>query len=223
MAIGLGGLALVVAARGTEQVRNADAGGDAGEATVVAGDAASAGGASGLADVVSGQSIQLLDFGEIDQAGTACTDALPGDLPPTIDVSGGESGIIDEDRIVELVVDDEVVYGNLDDDAAEEAVVHTTCEYGANGQQDKIQVWDLETGAAVPKASTGRPPESQTGRFPGTVQDVAVEDGEVVVTWSRFTDEDPACCNSQTLTLRYEVDGNQLARVGDPVIADVAG
>jgi hypothetical protein len=222
MAIGLGGLALVVAARGTEN-RSADAGDDAGEATVVAGDAASAGGASGLADVVSAQSIQLLDFEEIDQAGTACTDALPGELPSTIDVTGGQSEIIDEDRIVQLVIDDTVVYGNLDDDAADEAVVHTTCEYGANGQQDKVQVWDLETGAAVPKASTGRPPERLTGRFPGTVQSVAVDGGEVVVTWSRFGPDAPACCPDQTVTLRYEVDGNRLAPVGEPQIADAAG
>lgn len=223
MAVGLGGLALVVAARGTEEVRNADSARDDGAPSVVAGDPASAGGASGLADVVSGQSIQLLDFEEIDQSGIACNDALPGDLPNSIDISGGESGIIDEDRLVELVVDDTVVYGNLDDDAAEEAVVHTTCQYGANGQQDRIQVWDVEASTATPKASTGRPAQSETGRFPGTVQDVAVDGGEVVVTWSRFSDEAPACCHDQTVAIRYEVDGNRLTQVGEPVVADVAG
>jgi LppP/LprE lipoprotein len=220
MAVGLGGLALVVAARGTEGVRGADANDD-GEATVVAGDPSSAGGASGLADVVSGQSIQLLDFGQIDQAGTACSNALPGDLPETIDVTGGESGSLDDEGLVQLVVDDAVVYGNLDDDAAEEAVVHTTCQYGANGQQDRVQVWDVESGTSTPKASTGEPPQDLTGRFPGTVQDVAVEDGEVLVTWSHFADDDPACCPSETATLRYEVDGNRLAQVGDPEIADI--
>jgi len=223
MAVGLGGLALVVAARGTESARNADSSRGDGAATVVAGDPASAGGASGLADVVSGQSIQLLDFEQIDQAGTACSDALPGELPDTIDVSGGESDMLDDERVVQLVVDETVVYGNLDDDAADEAVVHTTCEYGANGQQDRIQVWDLETGAAIPKASTGRPPQNLTGRFPGSVQDVTVTNDQVAVTWSRFADDDPACCASQTTTLTYEVEGNRLVEVGDPQIADVAG
>jgi hypothetical protein len=225
MAVALGGLGLVVAAHGSDQgkkdavtVESSAGATSEGQGSVVAGDGEgpSWGGLpTTLQHVVNDQSIRLLDFGEIDQAGSACSGG-PVRLPQVISVAGGESAVLDTDHVVQLQVDGAVVYGDVDGDGLDEAVVHTVCAYGANGAIDSIQVWDLETGVAVPKATAGEPPASLTGPFPPAVQGVAVVDGTLEVTWSHYADDDPNCCPSRQTTLQYEVAGSELAVVGDP-------
>jgi hypothetical protein len=225
MAVALGGLGLVVAAHGSDQgnkgavtVESSAGAASSGQGSVVAeggGGPTWSGLPTTMQHLVNDQSIRLLDFGEIDQVGSACSGG-PVRLPQVISVVGGESAILDDDHVVQLQVDGDVVYGDVDGDGLDEAVVHTVCAYGANGAIDNIQVWDLETGVAVPKATVGEPPASLTGPFPPSVQEVAVVDGTLDVTWSHYADDDPNCCPSRQTTLQYAVAGSEITVVGDP-------
>lgn len=220
MAVAMGGLALVVAARGGEGAgqdagSNDSSGGDVvagGDATAVA---APGGLAGGLSNLVSGRAIRLVDFEEVDQRGNACAQALP-DAPSTIRVTGGQSALLDEDMLVRLVVEGNAVYGDLDGDGHDEAAVHTVCEYGANGTQDQIQVWDLDAATARPRATLDQPPAGLDQGLPPTVKDVAVEGGQLAVTWQHYSEDAPRCCPDQETKVRYEVDGDELAPVGEP-------
>lgn len=212
MALAGAGLALVFVARGAEGSRH-----DAltiddpdapsiDQAAVVVGPAAA-----------SPDAIRLLDFGEVDQLGGTCDDALSGTAPRVISVADGESEVLDEDLFVQLEVDGDVTYGDLDADGRDEAVVHTVCAYGANGAQDSVQVWDLDTGAAEVQATLGEPPPSVTGPLPPAVKAVDIEpDGTLAVTWTHYAADDENCCPSLESTLRYLVTGSQVTQVGAP-------
>jgi hypothetical protein len=224
MAVALGGLGLVVAAHGSEQGRpdavtiESSAGSPSDDSgSVVAGDGGATWGSMGtnLQHIVNDQSIRLLDFGEVDQSGSACSGG-PVQAPQVISVVGGESAVLDRDHLVQLQVDGDVVYGDVDGDGRDEAVVHTVCAFGANGAIDNIHVWDLDSGAAVDKASVGEPPESLTGAFPPAVKDVAVVDGTLEVTWTHYADDDPNCCPSLETTLQYLVSGSDVTLIGTP-------
>jgi hypothetical protein len=221
LAVALGGLALVVAARGGDGSSDDVAGGDGSEADVVTGDQASAGGlAGGLGELVSGRAIRLLNFSELDQRGNTCG-AVPGEAPSTIRVSGGESGVIDDEWLARLVVDDATLYGDLDGDSNDEAVVHTVCQFGANGTQDQVQVWDMSTGSTRPRAILREAPADLGGGLPPTVKDVAVDDDRLAVTWSHYSESAPRCCPDLESVVLYEVTGDQLEQVGEPVTTTV--
>lgn len=213
MALAGGGLLLVFVARGAEEARHDDAMTiDDPSAQSSDGDAMVLGPAAAQPDA-----IRLLDFDEIDQAGGTCDDGLSGAVPRVISVDEGESEVLDEDTFTRLEVDGDVTYGDIDGDTRDEAVVHTVCQYGANGAQDSIQVWDLDTGSAEVQASLGEPPASVTGPLPPAVKSVAIEDdGTVAVTWTHYADTDPNCCPSLETTLRYLVTGSQVTQVGAP-------
>jgi hypothetical protein len=223
MAVALGGLGLVVAAHGSEQGKpdavtvESSVGDSSRGGQVVTDDGGASFGAFGtnLQHIVNDQSIRLLDFGEVDQSSNACAGG-PVSAPKVISVTGGESAVLDADHLVRLEVDGDVVYGDVDGDGRDEAVVHTVCAFGANGAIDSIQVWDLDTGAAVAKASVGEPPASVTGPFPPAVKSVGVVDGKVEVTWTHYADGDPNCCPSLETTLDYLVSGSKVTQVGTP-------
>jgi hypothetical protein len=216
--VALGGLALVVTARGGEQARE-----DAvtvENSTASIGSAAVPGGlAGGMGELAGDQSIRLLDFTEIDQAGSTCREGVEGDVPETVRVSNGTSGLLDEERFARLLVDSNVVYGDLDGDGTDEAVVNTVCAYGANGSDATIEVWSLVGGKPKSIATVGEPPVSVTGGLPGTVQGVEVLDDELVVTWSSFSPDAPHCCPDLKTTMRYSLDGRELTAIGAPVTA----
>lgn len=216
LAIALGGLALVVAARGGGEAPEDTASTDGSpEGDVVTGDRTNVGGlGGGLTDLVSGRAIRLLNFNELDQRGSACA-AVPGEAPSTIQVTGGESAVFDEEWLSRLVVDEGALYGDLDGDGADEAVVHTVCEYGANGAQDQIQVWDVATGDSEPLATLDEAPAEISEGLPPTVKAVAVEGGSLVVTWSHYDDGEPRCCPGLESVARYEVSGDQIEQAGD--------
>lgn len=212
MALAGGGLLLVFVARGAEEARHDAVTIDDPSAQVSDDPAVVLGPAAAAPDA-----IRLLDFGEIDQAGSACDAGPTSTVPRVISVADGESEVLDEDTFTRLEVDGDVAYGDVDGDGRDEAVVHAVCAFGANGAQDNVQVWDLETGSAEVKATLGEPPASVTGPLPPAVRDVAVDpDGTVAVTWTHYADDDPNCCPSLETTLRYLVTGSQVTQVGDP-------
>jgi hypothetical protein len=199
--VGLAALAAVVALAG---------GGGTGST-----DAAAAGSARAVDD---GDAIRDVDFAGVAQPGTACADGLRISPPRRISVHGGESGLLDLGRQTRLEVDDAVAFGDLDDDGADEAVVHATCTYGANGAQDTVQVWTLDgDGDPVVVATVDEPSTRVTGPLPPAVKSVAVRDGEVAVTWTSYDDDDPNCCPSKQSVVRYALDGDALEQVGRPV------
>ena len=205
------GLSLVLVARGAEESGNHDAftieDPSVKDPSVVVEGSATA-----------PDAIRLLDFTEIDQPGRTCVDVLAGDAPRVIQVSEGRSATIDKDKFVKLEIDGDVVYGDVDDDGFDEAVVHTKCEYGANGVQDTIQIWDLDSGSAEIKATLTKPPAAVDNVLEPTVKDVAIEDGKLTVTWTQFADDDPRCCPSLQSKVHFMVAGDEVIPVGTPEV-----
>ncbi|HEX5366325.1 MAG TPA: LppP/LprE family lipoprotein [Acidimicrobiales bacterium] len=188
--LALGVMAAVVAVAGSaDSSRSASA-------------AASAGRTSG--------DIHEIDFASVAQPGVTCADAVDDHAPRAIAVSGGVSDVLDRLTLARLRVDPAVVYGDLDDDGDDEAIVRTSCTFGANGAEESVQVW----------ASAGRLPilvDTVTGaprrvaddsRFPPTVADVAVDGDDLAVTFEVWAQDDPHCCPTQQAVVRYALDGD---------------
>jgi hypothetical protein len=166
---------------------------------------------------VDPQAIRAVDFGEVAQPGEACSNGLRFAPPGQIPVSGGRSQVLDLGQLTQLVVDPDVAYSDLDGDGVEEAVVHVTCTYGANGAEDSVDVWSLDGNEPVAIASLDAPPAALDSELPPTVQGVGARDGRVVVTWSSYADDDPRCCPSEQVRASYELDDDELSTVGDLV------
>ena len=116
-----------------------------------------------------------------------------------------------------------MAYGDLDGDGAEEAVVHTVCAYGANGAQDTVQVWAVDDDEPVLVDTLGEPSTRVTGPLPPALVDAAVDDGELVLTWTHYGEDDPNCCPGGETALRYELDDGALDQVGRAVTTATAG
>ncbi len=227
MAVALGGLALVVAARAGESTSQQDAltVDDASGSAVVA--SGGSGGADGgdsllpgvdgeLAGLAGAEAIRLVDFADVDQSGETCSEGLEGETPSVIPVEQGESAVLDPDRVVQLEVDGAEAYGDLDGDGGDEALVRAVCAFGANGTQETVQVWDLDSGRPEASASLAEPPASIESRFAPTVNDVAIQDGSVVVTWDSYSDGAAHCCPDEQTRFTYELVGHELLLIGAP-------
>jgi hypothetical protein len=177
--------------------------------------AVEAAGTSAGASSVDPQAIRAIDFGEVAQPGDACSNGLRFSPPGQIPVSGGRSQVLDLAQLTQLIVDPNVAYSDLNDDGVEEAVVHVTCTFGANGTEDSVDVWSLEGDEPVQTASLDAPPSALDSDLPPAVQGVDASDGQVVVTWSSYADDDPQCCPSEQAEASYELDDDELSTVGD--------
>ena len=165
--------------------------------------------------------VRSVDFSSLAQPGSACAEGLRITPPRRISVDEGESRLLDLGRLTRLEVDSNVVYADLDGDGSDEAVVHALCTYGANGAQDTIQVWAVNADDdPVLVDSLSEPPARVTGPLPPAVKDVAVDDGELVVTWTHYRNNDANCCPSQQTALRYTLDHDALDQVGRPVTSN---
>ncbi len=136
-------------------------------------------------------------------------------------MAGGESALLDLGRLTRLEVDPDVAYGDLDGDGSDEAAVHVVCSFGANGADDSIQVWSVSNGSPAIVDTLSEPPARLAGPLPPAVKRVAITDGEVVVTWTRYADGDPECCPSQQIVLHYSLDDGTLHQVGRAVTTTV--
>jgi hypothetical protein len=189
----------------------------------LSGGASGTAGAGPAAPAPVDDTIREVDFAGVAQPGTTCADGLRIAPPRRIAVDEGESGLLDLGRLTRLEVDDDVAYGDLDGDGAEEAVVHTICAYGANGAQDTVQVWGIDDGEPVLVDTLGEPSTRVTGPLPPALVDAAVEDGELVLSWTHYGDDDPNCCPSGKTALRYELDDRALDQLGRAVTTATAG
>lgn len=162
--------------------------------------------------------VDELDFRQIAQPGASCAQALDGAAPRVIALENGASPVLDEPSFTRLEVDDDVLYADLDGDGADEAVVRATCMFGANGEQGTVQVWRASGRLPMLVDTVAAPPAdvAEDSAFPPVIQGVDVDDGELVVTFSHHTDDDPHCCPSEQTVVRYALEGG-LEVVGDPV------
>lgn len=177
-------------------------------------------GAAGRADAPSTdpQAIRSVDFGGVPQPGSTCSDGLRFAPPSEIPVSDGRSQVLDLGQLTQLVVDPDVAYGDLDADGLDDAVVHVTCAYGANGAEDTVSVWSLEGQRVGQRAAIDEAPSELSSDLPPAVQGVEVAGGQVVVSWSHYAEGDPRCCPSQQARVTYELDGDELVPADDPVV-----
>jgi len=166
--------------------------------------------------------IRAIDFADVSQPGSACSEGLRVAPPKRIAVDRGSSALLDLGRLTRLEVDDKVAYGDLDGDGADEAVVHAVCTFGANGAEDTLAVWAMEDGDPVVVDTLAEPSTRLTGPFPPAVKKVAVADDEVAVTWTHYAADDPNCCPSQQTVLRYQLDDGSLRQVGRAATTTVA-
>lgn len=188
-----------------------------------AGDAQPARSASAPAASRVDEAVRDLDFATIAQPGVTCTGALTAGAPGSIGITGGQSALLDEATVARLTVDPEVLYADLDGDGGDEAVVQATCSYGANGEQDAVQVWSVVGRLPVLVDTViGAPDAVADGsRFPPPVVDVAVEGGELVVRFGVYDDDAPHCCPSSQAAVTYQLDRG-LTVVGDPEVGPLA-
>ena len=186
----------------------------------VAGDAQPARPAAAApADPAPTDSVRTVDFSALAQPGVACADALPDATPRSIGVSAGESALLDQATFAQLIVDPVVLYGDLDGDGRDEAVVRATCAYGANGAEDTVQVWSAS--GRLPlliDTITGAPDSvADDSRFPPELLDVALDGDEVLVTYGVYDEDAPHCCPTGQAVVTYELDGG-LSVVGRPQV-----
>ena len=164
--------------------------------------------------------VRAVDFSTVAQPGASCTEALADSeiSPRRIPVERGASQLLDETFLVRLEVDDEVLYGDLDGDGDDEAVVHAVCNYGANGAEHTVQVWTVNVRVPVLVAAVSDAPAhvADESDLPPAVHDVAIDGSELLVTFTRYADGDPHCCPSGQTTVAYELDDG-LEPVGQPV------
>jgi hypothetical protein len=164
---------------------------------------AAVGDGSSLAD------IRRIDFAAFAQPGSTCSQALPEAPPRLIDIEGGASGVLDEPSVARVEIGGDVLYADLDGDGDDEAVVHAMCAYGANGVQDTVQVWSLIGPLPVLVDTVTGPPAdvAAASDLPPAVHDVAVDDGELIVTFTHYAEGDPNCCPTGQTAVSYELNG----------------
>lgn len=169
-----------------------------------------------------GDPVHELDFRTVTQPGSVCADAL--DAPPRlITVVDGASGVLDDATVTRLSIDDEVLYADLDGDGGDEAVVRVSCDFGANGVQDSVQVWRSSGRLTQLVDTVSDAPGSVAGdsAFPPGVAAVALDGPAVEITWHVWGDDDPHCCPSRQAVVAYELDGG-LEVTGEPVVEPAA-
>jgi hypothetical protein len=163
------------------------------------------------------RAIRSVDFGNVAQPGEACSNGLRFAPPGQIPVKGGHSQVLDLARLTQLVVDPDVAYGDVNGDGVEEAIVHVTCTYGANGPEDSVDVWSLDGDDPVQVAGLDAPSSALESDLPPTVDSVGTSHGRVVVTWAAYADGDPFCCPSEQVRATYRLHDERLSTVGDLV------
>lgn len=107
----------------------------------------------------------------------------------------------------------EVVYGDLDGDGKEEAVVETLCNSGGTGQFTDGLVYRLQNGKPVQIGNVG-----VGDRADGGIHEIKIVNGLLKV--SRYGGNSGACCPDFIETSTLKLTGKGLVEVGKPVQSD---
>lgn len=116
-----------------------------------------------------------------------------------------------EDRVYFKVND--VIYGDLDGDGQEEAIVETVCNTGGTGNFSDGTIYKLRAGKPVAIASLG-----VGDRADGGIHKIAIENGLIKV--GRYGGNSGACCPDYIETYTHKLSGRKLIDVGKPVRSD---
>ena len=106
-----------------------------------------------------------------------------------------------------------VVYGDLDGDGQEEAVVDTICNSGGTGQFTDGLVYRMQNGKPVQIGSVG-----VGDRADGGLHEVKFVNGQLKV--ARYGGNSGACCPDYIETYTYKLTGKGLVEAGKPVRSD---
>lgn len=107
----------------------------------------------------------------------------------------------------------DVVYGDLDGDGQEEAVVETLCNGGGTGQFTDGLIYRLQNGKLVHIGSVG-----VGDRADGGIHEIKIINGQLKV--GRYGGNAGACCPEYIQTYTYKLTGKGLVEVGKPVQSD---
>ena len=97
-------------------------------------------------------------------------------------------------------------YGDLNGDGRPDSAVMLAAESGGSGTFVYMAVVSLEDGRPVNLATTQLGDRVQ-------VKELAIENGQIVVTLLTQGPDDPMCCPTQTETRVYRVEGSELIQV----------
>ena len=106
-----------------------------------------------------------------------------------------------------------VVYGDLDGDGNEEAVVDTICNSGGTGQFTDGLVYRMQNGKPVLIGNIG-----VGDRADGGLHEVKIVNGLLKV--SRYGGHSGACCPDYIETSTHKLTGKRLVEIGKPVQSD---
>ena len=106
-----------------------------------------------------------------------------------------------------------VIYGDLDGDGQEEAVVSTLCNGGGTGQFTEALIYRSKNGKAELIGSTG-----MGDRADGGLHDIKFVNGQLKV--AQYGGKAGACCPQYIETYTYKLTGKGLVEVGKPTQSD---
>lgn len=106
-----------------------------------------------------------------------------------------------------------IVYGDLDGDGQEEAVIDTICNSGGTGQFTDGQVYRMQNGKPVWIGSLG-----VGDRADGGLHDIKYVNGLLKV--ARYGGNSGACCPDYIETFSYKLTGKGLVETGKAIISD---
>lgn len=109
-----------------------------------------------------------------------------------------------------------IIYGDLNGDKAEEAVILSVCNTGGTGNFTEGFVFSMKSGKPTLVA---RIPGGD--RADGGLRKAWIENGLLVVEANDSEQSRGACCPGGTITQKVRLSGKQLVNVGQPVIRDL--
>lgn len=142
-----------------------------------------------------------------------------GERPERVAVRAGE---FSRERQMDGYVDrfyfevEKPVYGDLDKDGKDEAIILSVCNTGGTGNFSEGFIYGLRAGKP---ALIARIPGGD--RAYGGLRAVSVESGMLVVEKNDAGESGASCCPEFFVTSRYRLVGRRLVAVGKPVRAEI--
>lgn len=169
-------------------------------------------GAGATTNVPVDQSIRKIDFKNFEYE-PFCA----GEEPEKVTVKNKEFSKETKDKDSDFVDRfyfsvDEIVFGDVDGDNKEDAVITSTCNTGGTGQFSEGYVYMLKAGKAVlvDRIAGG-------DRAYGAIRSVKIQNGLVEVERNDPGENGGACCAQAAILTKYKWDGKKLVKSGSDV------
>lgn len=109
-----------------------------------------------------------------------------------------------------------IVYGDLNGDKAEEAVILSVCNTGGTGNFTEGFVYSMKRGKPTLAARI-----AGGDRADGGLRKAWIEKGLLVIEANDSGQARGACCPGGTITQKVRLSGNKLLNVGQPIVRDL--